>query len=114
MVVMSGEVSCWSALLGFLVGLFSLSMIWSDSSIKSAMVSSLWSSVVECHRVECALTSPVIMLCCVPVRKSKVFFMRLSSSCCVRAPLGGMYMFVICMCLLGDRCIFELFQCDCY
>ena len=45
MVVMPGDIGCWCALFGTLVGVSVLSV--------------MWSSVYECQSVECAFTSPV-------------------------------------------------------
>ena len=35
------------------------SVMWSELMMTSAISCPLWSSVYECHKVECALTSPV-------------------------------------------------------
>ena len=55
---------------GILVGVFVFSVMWSELVITSA-ISPLWSSVYyECHKVECAFTSPVrtecgmFVMCC--------------------------------------------------
>ena len=39
---------------GTLVGVFVFSVVWSELLITSAISCTLWSSVYECHRVECA------------------------------------------------------------
>ena len=39
--------------------LFVFSVMWSELLMRSAISYPLWSSVYECQRVECALTSPV-------------------------------------------------------
>ena len=67
-VVMSGEVVCWFACGGFLVGVSVFSMIWSEFCIMSEISVPLWSSVYECQCVECAFMSPVIMVFCRLVR----------------------------------------------
>ena len=53
------------------------SVMWSELLMTSAISCSLWSSVYECHKVECAFTSPVrteygmfvmgCMQCCISV-----------------------------------------------
>ena len=55
-VVMSGEVG------GSRVGVSVLSMICDEYCKMSEISVPLWSSVLECHVVECALMSPVMML----------------------------------------------------
>ena len=35
------------------------SVMWAELLITSAIICRLWSSVYECHRVECAFTSSV-------------------------------------------------------
>ena len=54
-VVMSGDDVCCSVV----VGVFVFSVMWSELLMTSAISCPLWSSVYECHRVECAFTSPV-------------------------------------------------------
>ena len=61
MVVMSGDVGCWCALFGTLVGVFVLSVMWLELESVSEISSPRWSSVYECQSVECAFTSPVII-----------------------------------------------------
>ena len=73
--VISGEDVCCSVLFGLLVGVFSV--MWSELLMISAIGCPLWSSMYDCQRVECALTSPVRtecgmfvmcrMQCCMPV-----------------------------------------------
>ena len=58
MVVMSGDVGCWCALFGTLVGVSVLSVIWLELESVSEISRS---SVYECQSVECAFTSPVII-----------------------------------------------------
>ena len=62
-VVMSGDDVCCSAVFGTLVGVFGLSVMWSELLMTSAIICPLWSSVYECHKVECAFTSPVRTEC---------------------------------------------------
>ena len=57
--------------------MFVFSVMWSELLMTSAISCSLWSSVYECPKVECAFTSPVRtecgmfvmcgMQCCMPV-----------------------------------------------
>ena len=61
MVVMSGDVGCWCALFGTLVGVSVLSVMWLELESVSEISSPRWSSVYECQSVECAFTSPVII-----------------------------------------------------
>ena len=58
-VVISGEDVCCSVAVGTLVGVFMFSVMWSELLMTSAISCPLWSSVHECHKVECAFTSPV-------------------------------------------------------
>ena len=64
--VLSGEDVCCSVVFGTLVGVFMLSELLMTSAISCP----LWSSVCECHKVECAFTSPVrtecgmFVMCC--------------------------------------------------
>ena len=60
-VVMSGVDVCCSVVFGTLVGVFSV--MWSQLLMTSAISCPLWSSVYECQRVECAITSPVKLFC---------------------------------------------------
>ena len=60
-VVISGEDVCCSMVVGTLVGVFSV--MWSELLMTSAISCPLWSSVYECHKVECAFTSPVRTEC---------------------------------------------------
>ena len=50
---------CCSVVFVTLVGVFVFSVILSELLMTSAISCSLWSSVYECQRVECAFTSPV-------------------------------------------------------
>ena len=70
-VVISGEDVCCSVVFGTLVGVFVFSVMWSELLMTSAISCPLWSSVYECHKVECAFTSPVrtecgmFVMCCI-------------------------------------------------
>ena len=48
---------------GTLVGVFVFSGMWSELLNTSAISCSLWSSVYECQRVECAFTSLMMIEC---------------------------------------------------
>ena len=69
-VVISGEDVCFSVVFATLVGMFVFNVMWSELLMTSAICYPLWSSVYECHKVECAFTSPVrtacgmIVMCC--------------------------------------------------
>ena len=69
-VVISGEDVCCSVVFGILVGVFVFSVMWSELLMTSAISCTLWSSVYECHKVECVFTSPVrtecgmFVMCC--------------------------------------------------
>ena len=62
--MISGEDVCCSVVFGTLVGVFSV--MWSEL-LTSAIKCPLWSSVYECHKVECAFTFPVRTECCMSV-----------------------------------------------
>ena len=68
--VISGEYVCCSVVFGTLVGVFVLSVMWSELLMTSAISCPLWSSVCKCERVECAYPSPVrtecgmFVMCC--------------------------------------------------
>ena len=103
MVVMSGDVGCWCALFGTLVG-----VLESVSEISSPR----WSSVYECQSVECAFTSPVIIELGMLVMYCMQFVMSVSVvsmvSCCgVAVFLGAMYMLAMVMSLKCFVCIFR-------
>ena len=66
-VVMSGDDVCCSVVFGTLVGVLVFSVMWSELLITSAISCPLWLSVYECHKVECAFTSPVRTECCMSV-----------------------------------------------
>ena len=48
-VVMSGDDDCCSVLFGTLVGVFVISVMWSELLMTSAISCPLWSSVYECQ-----------------------------------------------------------------
>ena len=62
-VVISGEDVCCSVGFGTLVGEFVFMVMWSELLMTSAISCPLWSSVYECHIVECAFTSSVRTEC---------------------------------------------------
>ena len=59
-VVISGEDVCCSVVCDTLVSVFVYSVMWSEMLMTSAICCALWSSVYECHTVECAFTFPVM------------------------------------------------------
>ena len=67
-VVIYGEDVCCSVVFGTLIGVFSV--MWSELLMASAISCPMWSSVYECHKVECVFTSPVrtecgmFVMCC--------------------------------------------------
>ena len=61
-VVISGKDVCCSVVFGTLVGVL-FSVMQSELLMTSDISCPLWSSVYECHKVECAFTSPVITKC---------------------------------------------------
>ena len=62
-VLISGDDVCCSVVFGTLVGVFSV--MWSELLMTSVISCSLWSSVYECHKVECAFTFSVRTNCVV-------------------------------------------------
>ena len=68
-----GEDVCCSVVIDTLFGVSVFSVMWSELLMPSAISCHLWSSVYECQRVECVLTSPVrtdcgmFMMCCMSV-----------------------------------------------
>ena len=62
-VEMSGDDVCYGVVFGTLVGVFVFSVMWYELLMTSAIICPIWSSVYECQRVECALTSPVRTEC---------------------------------------------------
>ena len=72
-VMISGEdVSC-NVVFGTLVGVFVFSVMWCELLMTYAISCPLWSSVYECHKVECVFTSLVrpecgmFVMCCMSV-----------------------------------------------
>ena len=62
-VVIFGEDVCCSVMFGTLVVVFVFSVMWSELLMTSAISCPVWSAVYECHKVECAFTSPVRIEC---------------------------------------------------
>ena len=62
-VVISGDDVCCSVVFGTLVGVFVFSVMWFELLMTSDISCPLWSSVYECHRVECAFTSQMRTEC---------------------------------------------------
>ena len=66
--MISGEDVCCSVVFGTLVGVFSV--MWSELLMTSVISCPLWSSVYECHKLECVFTSPartecgMFVMCC--------------------------------------------------
>ena len=56
-VVISGEDVCCSVMFGTLVSVLVFSVMWSELLMTSAISCPLWSSVYECHNVECVYIS---------------------------------------------------------
>ena len=54
--MISGEDVCCSVVFGTLVSVFVFSVMWSELLMTSAISCPVWSSVYECHKVECAFT----------------------------------------------------------
>ena len=75
--MMPSDDVCCSVVFGTLVGVFVFSVMWSALLMTFDISCTLWSSMYECQRVECAFTSPVRtecgmfvmcrMQCCMPV-----------------------------------------------
>ena len=112
MVVMSGDVGCWCALIGTLVGVSVLSVMWLQLESVSEISSRRWSSVYECQSVECAFTSPVIIELGMLVMYCMQFVMSVSVVsmvpwCGVAVFLGAMYMLALEMSLKCFVCIFR-------
>ena len=72
-VVISSEDVCCSVVFDTLVGVVVFSVMWSELLMTSAISCPMWSSVCECHKVECAFISPVrtecdmFVICCMSV-----------------------------------------------
>ena len=68
--VISGENVGCSVVVGNLVGVFVFGVMWSELLMPSDICCPMWSPVFECHKVECAITSPVrtecgmFVMCC--------------------------------------------------
>ena len=68
--MISGEGVCCSVVFGTLVGVFVFSVMWSELLMPFVISCPLWSSVYECHKVECAFRSLVrtecgmFVMCC--------------------------------------------------
>ena len=65
--VLFGEDVCCSVVFGTLVSVFVFSGMWSELLMTSAICCPLWSSVYECHKVECPLTFTgcgMFVMCC--------------------------------------------------
>ena len=61
--MISGEDVCCSLVFGTLVGVFVFSVMQFELLMTSAISCPLWSSMYECHKVECVFTSPVTTEC---------------------------------------------------
>ena len=72
-VLISGDDVCCSVVFGTLVVVFVFNVMWSQLLMTSAISCLLWSSMYQCQRVECALTSLVrtecgmFVMCCMSV-----------------------------------------------
>ena len=70
-VVISGDDVCYNVVFSTLVGVFVISVMWSELLMISAINCPLWSSVYECQRVECGMFGMYCMhycmQCCMPV-----------------------------------------------
>ena len=93
-VVISGEDVCCSVVFGTLVGVFELSVMWSELLMTSSIICPLWSSVYEWHNVECAFTSPVRTEC-------DMFVM-----CCMQCCMS-----VSAVCSAWRCCLEEVYRC---
>ena len=78
-VVISGEDVWCSVVFGTLVCVFVFSVMCSELLMTSAISCPLWSSVYECHKVECAFTSPVSTECGMLVMCSMQCWMSVSA-----------------------------------
>ena len=87
-VVMSGDDVCCRVVFSTLVGVVVFSVMWSELLMTSAISCPLWSSVYECHKVECAFTSPVRTKCGMFVMYCMQCCMSVSAVClcCVSSP----------------------------
>ena len=57
-VMIYGEDVCCYVVFDTLVGMLMFNIIWSELLMTSAINCPLWSSVYECHKVECVFISP--------------------------------------------------------
>ena len=87
--------------LGTLVGMFVFSVMWSELLITAAISCSLWSSVYECQRAECAFTSQV--------RTESGMFVMYCMQCCMS--LSSVICFVVRGCAVRRRYI-NVCNCD--
>ena len=74
-VVIFGDDVCCSVVFSTLVGVFVFSVMYSELLMTSAISCPLWSSVFECHTVECAFRFPVRTEC--------VMFVMYCIHCCM-------------------------------
>ena len=72
-VLISGKYVCCSVVFDTLVGVFSV--MWSELLMTSAISCPLWSSVYDCHKVECAFTYAV--------RTERGMFVMCCMQCCM-------------------------------
>ena len=61
--MISVDYVCCSVVFGTLVRVFLFSVMWSELVMISANSYPLWSSVYECQRLKCVLSSPVRTEC---------------------------------------------------
>ena len=96
MVLMSGDVDCCAVFVVTLVGVFWFKVMRLEFWMMSSICCPLWSVIVENHRFEWALKSPVTIRFGSGVSCRNVVVMLLSSVCwfCFVESLGGMYMLV--------------------
>ena len=88
--MISGEHVCCSVVFGTLVGVFLFRVMWSELLMTSAISCPLWSSVYECHKVECAFTSSVRTEC------------GMSVMCCMQCCMSVMLFCSAWMCCLEE------------
>ena len=98
--MISGEYVCCSVVFGTLVGVFVFNVMWYELLMTSAISCPLWSSVYECHKVECAFTSPVRTEC--------GMFVMCCMQCCLYVCVCC---FVVCGCAVSMRYI-DVCYCD--
>ena len=61
-VVISGDDVCCSIVFGTLVGVFVVSVMWSELLMTFAISCPLWSSVHDCQIMECAFTMLICLV----------------------------------------------------